>query len=111
MLTYRLTKGSALTNQEIDANFQHFTGSHSVTGSLIISGSSSIEGSFDVTGSTNFIGLTTISSISGAILTPTFSGVIPSFSASNGQFLFGSGSEGYKIFVWLDNAWRSGSLF
>jgi hypothetical protein len=88
MLTYRQTKGSALTNQEIDANFQHFTGSHSVTGSLIISGSTSIEGLFDVTGSfnitgsTNFIGLTTINSISGAILTPTFSGVIPSFSLS-----------------------------
>ena len=38
-LTYRLIKGSALTIEELDANFQHFTGSHSITGSLTISGS------------------------------------------------------------------------
>ena len=37
--TYRQTKGSALTIQELDANFQHFTGSHAVTGSLTVSGS------------------------------------------------------------------------
>ena len=49
-LTYRQTKGSALTIQELDANFQFFTGSHSVTGSLTISGS------LIVTGSTSFSG-------------------------------------------------------
>jgi len=38
-LTYRQTKGSALTTQELDANFQYFTGSHAVTGSLTVSGS------------------------------------------------------------------------
>jgi hypothetical protein len=38
-LIYRQTKGSALTIQELDANFQHFTGSHAVTGSLTVSGS------------------------------------------------------------------------
>jgi hypothetical protein len=38
-LTYRQTKGSALTTQELDANFQYFTGSHAITGSLIVSGS------------------------------------------------------------------------
>jgi len=38
-LTYRSVKGSALTIDEVDNNFRHFTGSHSVTGSLIISGS------------------------------------------------------------------------
>lgn len=38
-LTYRLAKGSALTLQELDDNFSHFTGSHSITGSLTISGS------------------------------------------------------------------------
>ena len=38
-LTYRKVKGSALTIDELDANFAHFTGSHSITGSLTISGS------------------------------------------------------------------------
>jgi hypothetical protein len=38
-LTYRQTKGSALTTQELDANFQYFTGSHAITGSLVVSGS------------------------------------------------------------------------
>jgi hypothetical protein len=38
-LTYRQTKGSALTIEELDANFQYFTGSHAITGSLTLSGS------------------------------------------------------------------------
>ena len=38
-LTYRQTKGSALTIQELDANFEYFTGSHAITGSLTVSGS------------------------------------------------------------------------
>jgi hypothetical protein len=38
-LTYRSEKGSALTNTELDDNFRHFTGSHSITGSLTVSGS------------------------------------------------------------------------
>jgi hypothetical protein len=111
-LIYRQTKGSALTIQELDGNFQHFTGSHSVTGSFITSGSSIVTGSFIVTGSVDISGLVTINNISGALLTPTASlaGIKPTFNGSEGQFLFGSGSEGYKMFVWLGGAWRSGSL-
>lgn len=106
-LTYRQTKGSALTIQELDANFEYFTGSHAITGSLTTSGSLSVIGSTDISG------LVTITNISGALLTPTASltGVAPTFNASEGQFLFGSGSDGYKMFVWLGGAWRSGSLF
>lgn len=37
-LTYRKDKGSALTQKELDDNFRHFTGSHSITGSLTLSG-------------------------------------------------------------------------
>jgi hypothetical protein len=112
-LTYRQTKGSALTIQELDSNFEYFTGSHAVTGSFITSGSLTVIGSTDITGSTNISGLLTITNISGALLTPTASlnGIAPTFQASEGQFLFGSGSDGYKIFVWLDGNWRSGSLF
>jgi hypothetical protein len=35
-LTYRNVKGSALTIDELDANFSYFTGSHPITGSLTI---------------------------------------------------------------------------
>ncbi len=38
-LTYRSEKGSPLTSTELDNNFRHFTGSHSVTGSFEVSGS------------------------------------------------------------------------
>jgi len=37
-------KGSALTIEELDNNFRHFTGSHSVTGSFTVSGSGSYIG-------------------------------------------------------------------
>jgi hypothetical protein len=111
-LIYRQTKGSALTIAELDGNFQHFTGSHSVTGSLTTSGSLTVTGSADITGSINLSGLLTITNTSGALLTPTASltGIAPIFSGSEGQFLFGSGSNGYRMFVWLGGAWRSGSL-
>tara|TARA_R110000803_G_C11917125_1_gene313922 strand:+ start:592 stop:912 length:321 start_codon:yes stop_codon:yes gene_type:complete len=33
-LTYRSVKGSALTIAELDGNFEHFTGSQSITGSI-----------------------------------------------------------------------------
>jgi hypothetical protein len=56
-LTYRTGsgsnpgKGSALTIDELDNNFRHFTGSHSVTGSLEVSGSVVLTGSLDISGS------------------------------------------------------------
>ena len=111
-LTYRQTKGSALTIQELDANFEYFTGSHALTGSFTTSGSLTVTGSTNITGSAGILGLLTINNVSGALLTPTasLSGIAPTFNGSEGQFLFGSGSNGYKIFVWLGGAWRSGSL-
>lgn len=94
-LTYRGQKGSALTIQELDDNFAYFTGSHAITGSLTVTGS-----------------LTTLSYASGALLTPTgsFETAAPTFGASEGQFMFGSGSNGYAIFVYIGGAWRSASL-
>ena len=38
-------KGSALTIEELDNNFRHFTGSHTVSGSLTVSGSILVSGS------------------------------------------------------------------
>ena len=52
-LTYRNVKGSALTIDELDANFAHFTGSHSITGSLNVSATvsaSSLEIDYDNVG-------------------------------------------------------------
>lgn len=37
-LTLRSQKGSALTIEELDGNFEYFTGSHAITGSLIVTG-------------------------------------------------------------------------
>jgi hypothetical protein len=37
-LTLRSQKGSALTIGELDGNFEYFTGSHAITGSLIVTG-------------------------------------------------------------------------
>tara|TARA_B100000768_G_scaffold177162_1_gene190927 strand:+ start:1283 stop:1564 length:282 start_codon:yes stop_codon:yes gene_type:complete len=61
-LTYRTGsggKGSALTINELDNNFRHFTGSHSVTGSFEVTGSVTITGSLYQTGSVLFNGLPT----------------------------------------------------
>ena len=52
-LTYRNVKGSALTIDELDTNFAHFTGSHSITGSLNVSATvsaSSLEVDYDNVG-------------------------------------------------------------
>ena len=38
-LTLRQIKGSPLTIAEMDGNFEYFTGSHAITGSLTVSGS------------------------------------------------------------------------
>jgi hypothetical protein len=35
-LTLRSVKGSPLTNAELDGNFEYFTGSHAITGSLTV---------------------------------------------------------------------------
>ena len=47
-LTYRTGsggKGSALTIEELDNNFRHFTGSHPIDGNLTITGSITVSGS------------------------------------------------------------------
>ena len=73
------------------------------------SGSINLTGSLQVSGS-----MTTMNFISGSQLYPTASvgdSLRPTFSASvDGQYIFGSGSQGYKLWVWLGGAWRSGSL-
>ncbi len=53
--------------------------------------------------------LVQITSPSGAILSPTAS-TIPTFSGSDGQFLFGNVSGNQVMFVWMAGRWRSSSL-
>jgi hypothetical protein len=48
-LTLRSVKGSPLTNAELDGNFEYFTGSHSITGSLTVSNNITSNGSTVVT--------------------------------------------------------------
>jgi hypothetical protein len=79
-LTLRSVKGSPLTNAELDGNFEYFTGSHSITGSLTVSNNITSNGytvvtsnqtgsfvtntgtgSFATTGSNAFTGNQTIS--------------------------------------------------
>jgi hypothetical protein len=57
-------------------------------------------------------GLSTFNFVSGTLITPTgsFTTPTPTFAASEGQFLFGSGSNGYAMFVWIGGGWRSSSL-
>ena len=87
-LTLRSVKGSPLTNTELDGNFDYFTGSHAITGSLIVSSSITSNGytvvtsnqtgsftvntsSFVTTGSNVFNGNQTIT---GSVVATSFTG-------------------------------------
>ena len=64
-ITYREVKGSALTIEELDNNFRHFTGSQAVSGTFIVSGSVNVTGSVDIAGSITSSGNISASSFSG----------------------------------------------
>jgi len=61
-LTLRSVKGSPLTNAELDGNFEYFTGSHAITGSLTVTDDLIVSGSI-------------IGNISGSVLVTTTAGV------------------------------------
>jgi hypothetical protein len=50
-----------------------------------------------------------VNSVSGSRIFPTSSGV-PTFSGSDGQFVFGTTGGNYFIYTFMNNKWRSGSL-
>jgi hypothetical protein len=108
-LIYRNSLSRALTWEEGDGNYAWLA--TNLSGSnIIMSGSINATGSVTITGSLSVSGsLSTMTFVSGARLTVTSSGV-PTWSGSDGQYIFGSGSGGYKMFVYLGGAWRSGSL-
>ena len=105
-LTLRSVKGSPLTNAELDGNFEYFTGSHAITGSLIVTGG--ITGSLLGTATTSITSsyvlngtLTGTTQISGSIL---ISGsLIPNVSGSvTSSFSLGSATNAWKD-LWVSN--------
>lgn len=87
-LVYRQTKGEALTFAELDGNFQYFTGSHAITGSLIVS--QAVTASF-FTGS--FTGIFT-GSFNGTGSGLNFKGLPTSSAGLTSGSLWVSGSDG-----------------
>lgn len=73
-LTYRSNLSRPLTVAEIDGNFQHFTGSHTITGTLTISGSPALT----VTGNLSVAGTASADKIVGSVdgTTGTFSSTL-----------------------------------
>ena len=100
-LTYRQTKGSALTIEELDANFQYFTGSHAVTGSLVTSGSCQVIGNLTLTGSlvssgsNQIIGDLTLTGSVNISQILTLGTLDPLPSATNGSIAFSSSGDFY----------------
>ena len=85
-------KGSALTIDELDNNFRHFTGSHDVsgsfevTGSIILTGSSDIEGNLTASGDISASGDLEISNIT-ASAAISASGALTANTITFGNFI------------------------
>jgi len=94
-LTYRQTKGSALTISEIDGNFAYFTGSHAITGSLTVSESIQTTGSISVLGSIQTTGSLTVS---GSIQTTGSLTVSGSIRTTGSILVSGSGLSPITLF-------------
>ena len=107
-LTYRETKGSALTIAELDGNFQYFTGSHPITGSLIVTQAvtaSSFSGSF--TGS--FLG--TSSYATQALSASYFSGSMGAATFTEDvNFTSGANVDGLFVVIPLTDTAITGGL-
>ena len=92
-LTLRSVKGSPLTNAELDGNFEYFTGSHAITGSLIVTGgiTGSLLGTATTSNTSSYVTpLIQTVIISGSIL---ISGsIIPSVSSTSATSSFNLGS-------------------
>ena len=109
-ITLRNVTGSELTHTQLDDNFLYLSASYTTTSSFhsFTSSYTTITGSLTVSGS-----LASFNFISGSRVFPTASvgdSLRPTFSGSEGQFLFGSGSQGYKLWAWIGGSWRSGSM-
>lgn len=96
-LTYRGDLNRPLTTSEIDGNFQHFTGSHAITGSLTVSGSPAI----------TTTGTLTVGGSNATIVLPYTSASQPTLP-STGSMYFDYAQN--LLFVYNGTAWKSASL-
>lgn len=104
-LTYRSTKGSPLTIEEIDNNVSYFTGSHSVTGSLTVSGSVIINGSLLTTEALQVSGtLNPVDSNGSSLGSPEFFWGELYISTGSVNFMGLPGSQVASIKVWGEGA-------
>jgi hypothetical protein len=90
-----------------------FTGSVTITGSTAVTGSTTVTGPVEVTGSVNIKGDGKISGsfeVSGGLALPTISDGTPEYAGKKGEMVFGVDGSNYFFYVYLDGAWRSGSL-
>ena len=93
-LTYRSVKGSALTIAELDGNFEHFTGSHTVDGGIT---ATSFTGSLSGSATTALIATTATTALTASFVSSSFEIVSPNntryrFTVSNDGHLLLTGS-------------------
>lgn len=90
-----------------------FTGSVTITGSTAVTGSTTVTGTTEVTGSVNIKGDGKISGsleVSGGLALPTILDGPPEYTGKKGEMVFSVNADNYFFYVYLNNAWRSGSL-
>jgi len=90
-----------------------FTGSVTITGSTSTSGSVTVTGPTEVTGSVDIKGDGKISGsleVSGGLALPRVLDGPPEYTGKKGEIVFVVNSDNYFFYVYLNNAWRSGSL-
>ena len=113
-LTYRGQLNRPLTSTEIDANFAHFTGSHSITGSRTISGSSITTGSISstegFTGSlfgTSSWATNALTSSRAILVTQS---TVPVGTGVAGEIIPVNNGGVYYLYMYIGGAWRSASF-
>jgi len=90
-----------------------FTGSVTITGSTAVTGSTTITGTTSVTGSVNIKGDGKFSGsleVSGGLALPNVLDGAPGYTGKKGEMVFAVSDRGSFFYVYLNGAWRSGSL-
>jgi len=93
-LTYRSVKGSALTIAELDGNFKHFTGSHTVDGGIT---ATSFTGSLSGSASEAILATTATTALTSSFVSSSFEMLSPDgtrykFTVNNDGHLLLTGS-------------------
>jgi len=83
-LTYRSVKGSALTIAELDGNFEHFTGSHTVDGGITAT---------SFTGSLSGLATTATTALTASFVSSSFEILSP----NNTRYRFTVNNDGHLL--------------